>query len=103
MFDTTTILLLAVAVLILLNLRMKLRSVRRTGRERPPSILRGIIAGALFAALILVFYLLFDYFGFARSLVVQMAIIACAAAVASFISRRIVEWKTGLPAESVNS
>jgi len=97
-FDTTTILLLAVAVLILL----KLRSVQRTGRERPPSILRGIIAGALAAALILVFDLLFDYFGFARSLVIQIAIIACAAAVASFISRRIVEWKTGPPAESVD-
>jgi hypothetical protein len=77
---------------------MKLRGVlgQRTGRER-------IITAALCAALILVFDLLFDYFGFARSLVVQMAIIACAVAVASFISRRIVEWKTGSPAESVDS
>jgi hypothetical protein len=80
---------------------MKPRSVQRTGRERPP-YMRGIIAWVIFAALILVFDLLFDYFGFARSRVVQIAIIACAAFIASFITRRIVEWKTGPLAESVD-
>jgi len=104
-FDTTTIILLAVAVLIFLKLRVL---VQRSGRERPPPYI-GIIMGVIAAALILVFDFLCDYFGFPRSLhepygvVVVTAIGASAAFIASFISRRIVEWKTGPPAESVDS
>jgi len=70
---------------------------------------KGSLAGIIFAALIVVFDLLFDYFGFPRSLhepygeFVQIAIIVCAAFAASFIARRIVEWKTGPPAERVDS
>ena len=66
-------------------------------------ILGGIITGVIAGALFLVFDLLSDYFGFARLFLVQSAIVGCAAVVASFISRRIVEWKTGPPAESVDS
>jgi O-antigen/teichoic acid export membrane protein len=70
---------------------------------------KGILAGIIVGALILVLDLLCDYFGFPRSPhepygeVVQIAIIVCAAFAASFISRRIVEWKTGPPAESGDS
>jgi hypothetical protein len=63
---------------------------------------KGILVGIVTAALIVVFDLLFDYFGFPHSLhepygVVRWAILASAAFAASFISRRIVEWKTGPP------
>jgi hypothetical protein len=70
---------------------------------------KGILAGIITGALIVVFDLLCDYFGFPRSLrepygvFVQMAIIVCAAFAASFIARRIDEWKTGPPAESGDS
>jgi len=66
-------------------------------------ILWGIITAALMLVFILLFDLLFDYFGFARSFAVRMAIMACAGAVANFISSRIVEWKTGPPPESGDS
>jgi hypothetical protein len=66
-------------------------------------ILVGIITGALMLVFVLLLDLLFDYFGFARSHVVQMAIWLCAAVVAGFISRRIVECKTGPTAESGDS
>jgi hypothetical protein len=62
---------------------------------------KGSLAGIIFAALMVVFDLLCDYFGFPRSphepygVVVQIAIIASAAFAASFIARRIVEWQTG--------
>ena len=88
--------------MILVKVRMLVRG------ERPP-IWVGIIAGVIYAALLLVFFLLFDYFGVPRSLhepygvFVLIAISACAAFIASFISRRIVEWKNGPPAESLNS
>jgi hypothetical protein len=61
-------------------------------------ILTGIITAALMLVFVLLLDLLLDYFGFARSRVVQMAILVCTAVVASFISTRIVEWKTGPPA-----
>jgi hypothetical protein len=64
---------------------------------------KGGLVGIITAALIVVFDLLCDYFGFPRSLhdpygvFVQIAILLCAPFVASFIYERIVERKTGPP------
>ena len=59
--------------------------------------MRAVLTGIITAAVMLVFILPFDYFGFLRSHVVQVPFLACAAAVAGLISWRIVEWISRRP------
>jgi hypothetical protein len=69
--------------------------------------MKPFLVGIITVVLMLVLYLPFDYFDFALSDAVRTIILVCAAGVAGFIadriSDRIVEWKTGPPADSGDS
>jgi hypothetical protein len=52
-----------------------------------------ILAGIITGAVMLVFNLLFDYFGLRIHFLFRSHFAGCAGAIAGFISGRIVEWK----------
>jgi hypothetical protein len=55
--------------------------------------MRLVLFAVFTAALMLMFDLLFNQFGFAHLALGQGVFAACAAAIASYLSRRVVEWK----------